>query len=929
MTLVMKPRLSFSLLLSVCLLVLSSTQSLVAQTVLPTNVRAELLERGIDESELKRRLQAKGVDVDRMSQQDLLLAQPQIQATITEMEAENNKRPKTGFERDAVMNDTLPAPAGGGQTPGQGPTGTTPKVRDLREVGSKKPPAGSTEEEFEAERQRVIDTVQALANNKDPDEIYGHALFRNGSLSIFRTAENVAVPDSYRIGVDDQLAINIFGASQVDFLLRVDNEGFITPGNLQKIYVRGLSIGQARELVRRRLQQYYVFSSGQFNFSLDGSRTIRVNVFGEVIQSGTFTLSAVNGTLNALVAAGGVTRTGSVRRIQRTRGDNTVVIDVYKYLSDPSSVTDVLSLQNNDIVFVPLATTVVRVNGAVRRPMSYELIKGEGLEDLLRYSGGFAIGAYPQLVQIRRLVAGVLQVIDIDYSAQGKTRQVPLQDGDIVTVRNLTSQEIDEVAVEGAVELPGSFSYRDNITLGDIVEQARLRGDARRDTAFLRITNPDSSTTVRVVSLNGQDDDLVVQRGALLQVLSLSSFQDRGSISVTGAVRDPFTNFPFSNDSTLTVRSALLLAGGTTANTSGKAVLFRRNMANDQRTSFQFVDLTADGGSIRLLAFDSLVVYPREYFLQPFLVSLRGAVSRPGDFKYDPTLGLKELITLGGGFALGADMSNVDIFRVEIDGSKTVTRSATLELDSTYSPIGGKGEFFQLKPFDVVVVRMSSEFELIELVEVRGEVKYPGPYPIVPGQTRIADFVRAAGGFTSQAFPAGSTLLRSADNVGYIIVDANTVMENPSNYQNIELRDGDLFEIPKSRELVTIRQRATRSQIVRADSLFRGEEFSVAFRGPMWANRYINAHAGGFAQRANKKSVTVRLPNGDIRGTRSFLGIKFYPTVQAGSLILVENKPPKKEKPPRERVDWAAVATAITTALTASVTIVLLIRAID
>ena len=883
-----------------------------------------MLQRGIDENQLRIRLLEKGIDVDSMTPEQILAAQSTIETTIREIESDQTSEvadqrttgapprdKNNGFARSA--RDTLPIEA---------------KAR-ADTLANRARAAGSTDEEFAAELAILQSQERAAAKAAQKSRIYGHDIFTDGSLSVFRTAENVEVPDSYRIGVGDQLAVNIFGASQVDFLLRVDNEGFISPGNLQKIYVRGLSIGQARELVRGRLQQYYVFGSGQFNFSLDGSRTIRVNVFGEVRQSGTYTLSAVNGALNSLVAAGGVSEIGTVRRIQRNRGGESVTIDVYAYLTNPAAVTDDLSLQNNDIVFVPLAGDLVTLNGAVKRPMQYELLDDEGLRELLRYGGGYEVGAFPDLIQVRRLVAGVPTVIDVPAADIERGGGFDLINGDVVTVRSLSSQEASEVTVEGAVDLPGAFAFREGLTVDDLLNQARLRGDARLDVAYLRRSNPDSTVSIREVSLEGNRARIQLERGDELQVLSLSQFQDRAHVAVTGAVRDPIPTFPFSSTEPLTVRDALLQAGGTTPNASNRGVLFRRVTVDDPQLRFEYVDLEGDGENIVLQPYDSLVIYPREYLERQFTVSLLGAVQRPGDYKYDPSLGFRELLTLGGGFAVGADRQRVEIFRLDFAGAETRTLQGSLSLDSAFMLIGGSGAFGTLQPFDVIVVRTMANFSAIRTVTVQGEVRYPGPYPILDEQSRVADFIRAAGGVTSQAFPAGSTLLRVASDVGFVIVDVAEVLRDPGGYQNIQLRDGDVLDIPASRELVTIDQRGTNFRIAARDTLIQENRFSVAYVGPDRANRYIKEFAGGFAKRADRRSLVVRYASGQVRHTAGFLGLRFYPKVKPGSSIALSLKPAKERRPPRERVDWAAVAAAITTALTGAVTIVLLVRALD
>ena len=904
---------------------------------LPPAIQLELDRRGISEEDLRERLEDLGLDLDSLTEEQLLMLRPEIEEIVRELEAESRARVTNqrsvrdtlrpaldpDFRLDSLGADDAARDRGrsrvgnvnrrGGSEPAAPARGTTPA-------------AGGRDRAFTVDSARTARTpVDTSAIQSD--EIYGHRLFLDGSIGVFRLSDGVDVPEDYRLAPGDELAIGIFGASQVDLLLRIDDQGFISPPRVPKIYVADLTLGRARQAISDRLRRSYSFTEGQFALSVRGSRTVGVNVFGEVNRSGTYALPTINGVVNAIVAAGGPTTEGSVRRIQRTRGGRTSTFDLYAYLSDAGSTDDVNALRSGDIVFVPLARKVVRVRGAVRRPMRYELLAGEGLAELLEFAGGVSAKAADGSVHIKRYVDGRQVTVDVPAGPSA----TPLRDGDIVEVRRAERPVEDNVFVRGAVELGGEYAFSPERSVGEIVRAARLRRNARTDVAFIRRTNSDSTTTLIEVNLDeairGGAADVRFQVNDTLEVLAQNAFADRAFISVTGAVRRPRARVPYSRDSSLTVSGALLLAGGLSPNAASEGILFRREASNRKVTRYQMVDLGADASFVRLNPYDSLIVFPQELFTDSFQVEIKGAVRRPGRYTYDPSLGIKQLFTLAGGFRQEAALNRIEVFRLEFgEDRSTQTRLGTVEMTADFEVVGGDMDLSILRPYDVIAVRSAPEYEITKQVSVDGEITFPGDYPLNEDIRTVYDLISAAGGITREGFAAGATLYRPERNTGYVILELEEIVADPRSPNNIVLLEGDELFIPKAKELVTIRTVGTRARQNYADSLLAGGLVVIAYQGDRSAKWYIEEFAGGFDKRAAKRTVTVRDPSGRFRRTRSVLGFRDYPTVTPGSSIALDLQPIEVPKSSGERVDWAGVAGAVTTALTAGLSIVLIIQ---
>ncbi|MGB3548227.1 MAG: SLBB domain-containing protein [Saprospiraceae bacterium] len=886
----------------------TTRQPTAQQPTTPAAARAELERRNIDEVELARRLRERGIDIENVRPEQLPGLEEEIEEVLAEMEAEQ-----------AATADREAAAAQQQQT-----------IQERRDEEARQ----TATAEPTRERPRARQNRDSLP----PDAIYGHELFRNRSLDVFGPTANVKPPDSYQLGVGDEVAVSIFGASQADLVFLIGNDGFINPPGMPRIYLKGITLGRARELTRARFQQYYLFREGQFSFNVATARTVNVTVIGEVVNNGTFPLSAINSALNALVAAGGPTKEGSVRNIKLLRGGEEIRIDVYNYLLDPAAA-DELSLQANDVIFVPLAETIVKVEGAVRRPLRYEMRSAETFTDLLRYAGGFAANAQRELVGVRRQRGPAIEVVDVNPStAEGAA--FDLQNGDLIRVRAIDNPILNFVTIGGEVNLPGDYSFIPGNRLSDLLQRGGLRPGSRTDLAFLSRANDNGTSRLVTVSpaaaldRPGKDtDDPLLERGDRLTIFSLARFIDDATISVTGAVREAVVDYPFDFERGITVAEALLLAGGLRPNAADTAFLIRTDPTNRNRRQYRRVDVgaaladPAGTENLQLRPFDQLLVYGRERFVDSFKVTVSGAVRNPSEYVYDPTMTLSDLLLLSGGLSLSADRGRVDVFRLQFTPNQaTRTELIQLEVTEINGNLAGPDAAFPLRAFDRVVVRDVSEFELQQMVHVRGEVAYPGDYALLSNNERLTDLLQRTGGLTEEAFPSGATLLRTVGADGLVVIELPDALARPGSSSNITLRTGDTLQIPKRRDLVAIYVSGTRARQAFADSLVRDQIIYVSYQGRHTADWYVEQYAGGFAQNAKRKRTTVQYPNGRVKRTSQALWAEIYPWVEPGSEIRVGLKDPKPPKDPnRPRIDWGEVAQVTIAGLTSLVTLLVLV----
>ena len=750
----------------------------------------------------------------------------------------------------------------------------------------------TTKQEAAAEAaQRVIQSAAATTGGP---KIYGHSMFTDKSLDVFRTSDGAKAPDTYILGAGDEIRITIFGASQTDMQLKINNEGYIQPAGMSKIFLQGLSLEQARNLLTNRLSTFFTFRPDQVSVTISTARTILVNVFGETRITGGFNISALNSAFNALSAAGGPTEIGSVRNIQLIRGNHRKTMDLYAFMGNPAYQFQ-FDIQQNDIIFVPVAQNLVSIEGAIKRPMFYEMLPGESLADLIRYAGGVNVDVYPNFVQVQRFVDGEIKLLEWNLSEvlTGKI-SVTLQNGDIVRIRAIGKPIDQYVEIKGSVYYPGRFDLVNSPTLSRLLSKAQPTTQAKKDLVFVERKRPDETVEVITVlwaELQNTGKDFNLQPGDRITVPLLANYRDVSTIAVSGHVRAPFEKTLALGDR-ITVKQAIELAGGLKTSAYPVAYIFRRNLLNPVEMKYIRIDL-AGANDILLQPGDRLNVYDNTLFTNIGEVRVHGAVKTPHGMTYAPDLSLRDLITTAGGLTAGAALNRVEVFRTILSATEpTRVELITLQIDTAYKVINPSN--FVLQPYDQVVVRLVPEFTTGRLVEISGEVAYPGVYVLGPGQVHLSDVIRMAGGLLGSADKAGSRMFRTFNKTGNITMDAGRAVRRKGNVRfDPILIEGDVINILRLENTVSIHQQGTRlGEIAGSDG-----RISLVYQGPKSAGWYINHYAGGLSGDADKNSVTVTLKNGQMKGTsRTIFWIRKYPKVSTGSLINVRMKPAKAAK---------------------------------
>lgn len=882
----------------------------------------ELKRRGLTEAEVRAKLEQRGIDIDNINASQL----PQLEVTLEEiakeLEAEKQATKEAaaeakGEEKIQEEAETIAKDAGD-------------KIQEAVEDGA-------TVEEAIAEE--LVDQVQ---KELPPTHIYGQQIFRNKTLKVFSQSDDVAPSPSYILGPGDKVNISIWGISQEDATYEINQSGYIKPTGMSRITLKGISYEKARDLLRSRFSQFYRFRPEEFEVTISYARTINVNIYGEVFNPGSFTIPATNTAFNALIAAGGPTDIGSVRNIKLIRNNGgTQQMDVYEFMNNPA-ISEDFQISNNDVIFVSVAEKIVEIKGAIRRPLKYELLATEQLKNLIDYAGGLKENAYRTTIQIKRFENDEEKIIDVKLGDLMKgSGDFTLLNGDIVTIPVIPKSYENFASVEGAVELPGEFEIAKGMRVSDLLRKAVLARDARTDLAYLVRVREDGTASYERVNIAeilanpSAPGNYTLSDRDRLNVLSQKAFVDQELISTSGQVRNP-QEIKYDPAQSIRVADAVILSGGLKPEATDFAYIRRKVLSDERETEYIRVNLVnalsnaSSGDNVELKANDSLIIYSKLDFLEKSIVSVSGSVRSPGEFMYDASLTLTDLLTLAGGLKMEAATNRIDIFRVQIfENEPTRTVVATLEVDGNNFQVEGSN--FQLQPFDQVAVRSVANFELQQLVTLRGEVKFPGVYALIDDNEKLASVIKRAGGLTKEAFAEGAVLNRSIEETGYVVFQLEEALKNSSSNSNIIMKRGDILEIPKQKDLVEIDLSNTLAAQLYDTSIVRQRMINVPYTKGKSAKYYIDEYAAGIGEKGKRKYVTVRHPSGEVQRTKNFLFFKKYPRVEKGSIVRIGRKKEKPEKIKQERADtdWGKVVANSIAQVTAVLSLVILVQRLD
>ena len=500
-------------------------------------------------------------------------------------------------------------------------------------------PASSVESQF-----RSLDSAAALAAPSTRNlQQFGYSLFAS-RVSTFAPPANAQVSDDYVIGPGDQLKMLMWGRINNTLSLTVGRDGAVSIPEIGPLQVAGLTFAQTKQLIEGHAGQ---ITGVKVDVTMGKLKTIQVFVVGEVEQPGAYTVSALSHVSNALGAAGGITKIGSLRKVELRRGNQLIrVIDLYSLLLAGNEQGDE-QLQPGDVIFVPVIGPVVGMIGDVKRPAIYELGRsGEPLSSVIKLGGGISAFGYSQRVQVERVADHEKRIaLDVDLN-DIRSQRFDIRDGDLIKIYPVLPAQHEVVTIRGSVNRPGKFEWHQGMRVADLVELAEGVAPHTFFKYALIRRKEGRARTVRLVPVDlgealsanlGGPQNLALNQEDELTVFSESQMKYLPTVQVFGEVRNPGY---YVMSQGMHVSDLLYLAGGLKDDAYQKAAeLARTQVVNGARTSHTFMDIdlrAAMSGSDEhnpvLEANDQLFVRRASDWHLPWVVMVRGMVARPGPY---------------------------------------------------------------------------------------------------------------------------------------------------------------------------------------------------------------------------------------------------------------------------------------------------------
>ncbi|RHJ85296.1 capsule biosynthesis protein [Parabacteroides sp. AM08-6] len=640
---------------------------------------------------------------------------------------------------------------------------------------------------------QVLPPIEEQREEKTTEEplekiVFGREIFSNKNLT-FEPDINLPTPKNYVLSAGDELLINVWGDSELNLKLVVSPDGTILIPNVGPVSLSGLTIEAAENRIRQELGKIMSTLDGNdpntfVSVGLGQIRSIKVNIVGEAVTPGTYTLSSLASLFNALYAAGGVNDIGSLRNIKVYRDSKEIAnLDVYDYLLNGKYDTNI-RLEDNDMIIIGPYEELVTVDGKVKRNRTFELRKGETLQQLLDMAGGFTGDAYTEDIRIKRKSGDRYQIATVTEE------QFPtfiLQDGDSLMVDSVIPFYDNRLIISGAVWRPGEYELSPSVhTVKQLVKQASgLKGDEFTGRAQITRLNPDFTTTVIAVNLvdilNGKAPDIKLQKEDRLHIPSLFDLHKPYTIRVSGAINVSDTVMPFHKN--MTVEDAVIQAGGLSEAAATVNVEVARRLRNPvaETSSNQMAkiyNLTLSNGlQVRtndtlftLEPFDEVFVRFSPGYQVQQVVQVNGEITFAGDYALKKkNTRLSEIITQSGGVTPDAYVKGASLKRkltqdeirqietlIQLSANKQSRDSININLENIkdYS-VGidlpkalahpGSTDDLVLRDGDILYIPQQQS-----TVKISGSVVYPNSITYTKNMT-VADCLSGAGGYNDIA----------------------------------------------------------------------------------------------------------------------------------------------------------------------------------
>ncbi|GFO59402.1 hypothetical protein GMST_17270 [Geomonas silvestris] len=609
---------------------------------------------------------------------------------------------------------------------------------------------------------------------------FGYNFFRQPTS--FAPQVDIPVGPDYLLGPGDTIILTVWGSVDMTLPLEVNRSGEVVLPRVGAARVWGVPFGKVSEVLRSALSR--TFKNVQLNVTMGKLRLMKVYVVGEVSAPGDYDISALSTVINALSAAGGPTKEGSLRSIQVLRGGKVVEnVDLYDFFLKGDKSHDI-RLRPGDTINVPVHGKLVGIAGNARKPAIYELIGQPTLKDVIDLAGGVSADGYLQRIQISRVVQNQKKVVadlDLDLkltpdALQAHLAQVQLQDMDLVRIFPIDFTVRNNVVLDGYVLRPGGYALKPGMRLADVATRDNMLPEYWPETVELtRLVLPDHHTerlylNLRLAQQGDTVQNILLQEFDTIRVFSRWEMEEIPKARISGDVQNPGVYRIFPNT---TLRDLVLAAGNVKKTAFLKSTEISRSLITKDGVKSRLINVDLDlalrgdpTANLPLENFDEVMVrrLPEWKEETDRYCTLTGEVRFPGVYPIVKGEHLSSLIERAGGYTGKAYLK-----------AAKFTRKLTREL--------------QQKRMDEVIERTERELtrkqqELVAVASSKDELE--------------------ATKATLESMKTSLDKLKQAKAEGRVSLELTPLERLKGSAYDLELQGGDTLDIPQSTNSVMI-----------------------------------------------------------------------------------------------------------------------------
>lgn len=713
---------------------------------------------------------------------------------------------------------------------------------------------------------------------EEEKKLFGYSIFHDNKIS-FTPNLNMATPIDYVIGPGDILDLQVYGIAQKSYSLVVNKDGKVYIENIGLVTLSGLNIDAAKKILKEKLALRYIgMNSIKPNTFLDVSladiRSIKINMIGEIKKPGTYLVPSYSNIFNAIYAAGGPTLKGTFRNIEIYRNGKIInEIDLYDFLVN-GLTNKHLRLEDNDVILVRPAKIKVEIIGQVRNPGIFELKPNETLNDALDYAAGFSDKAYKKLVHINRSTSEGFKIIDLTFS---DFIGFKLNDGDIIYVEKIENRFKNRVQIMGAINRPGSYELRDSMNVLDLVKMAGgLLGSALTEKALILRTT--SNLEQQVISINlgnaPEATKAFLFKEDVVQISSQNDLHEQFYVQINGEVNRPGV---FAYADSLGIEDLILQSGGFKYSASRSYIEVVRRVFNNVTKVAEIITLSVDSlffvknkkSTFQLMPFDNVFVRKLPGYQEQKFVSIVGEVNFSGIYAIDnKDMRISDLLKRSGGITEYAYTNGATLLRKLKKDRVTTFEKENQILLNLVNKIESDPILKNSESNQAYVKRL--------LDQVQSNRYFDNKYTEKAKNENLRDTLISENLNDQYNFDQKNKVkyedAKEKDQL-LVPIDLESIIKNPGGSEDLLLKDGDEITVPEKIETISILGGVLMPTILKYEN-------GVSFM------QYINK-AGGFNPKAIPHYAYLKKANGKIERVKKWLFIKKYPTVEAGSEIIV------------------------------------------